>query len=124
MRGFQDEREDMTRIILTIVVVLALAGCRQEPPKLDSGLKGYDPHLVETARADCVKKGGRFGQGGTGGSFLCFQTTKDANKSCTKKGDCDGLCLARSRTCAPVKPLFGCNDVLTDNGVPATICIE
>lgn len=114
----------MVRVVLVILAIVTLGGCREEPRTLDSGLEGYDPHMVDTARADCIKDGGRFGAGGTGGSFLCFKTTKDANKSCRRKGDCEGLCLARSRTCAPVKPLFGCNDVLGENGVLATICIE
>ena len=112
------------RSFLIMLALLALTGCKQEPPKLESGLEGYDPHLVETARAACLKKGGRFGAGGLGSGLLCYENTRDANKSCSKAGDCEGLCLARSKTCAPVKPLFGCNEVLTDSGRASTICID
>ena len=38
--------------------------------------------------------------------------------------DCDGMCLARSRTCSPIKPLFGCQDVLADNGTVGTVCVD
>lgn len=111
----------------SLVIVLALVvltGCKQEPAKLDSGLAGYDPHLIDIERTACLKKGGRFGQGSLPGTFLCYENTRDGNKACTRESDCEGLCLARSRSCAPVKPLFGCNDVLTDDGTAATICIN
>ncbi len=112
------------RSLMIVLALLALIACKQEQPGLDSGLAGYDPHLVDIERASCVEKGGRFGAGGTAGSFLCYMKTRDANKSCTRASDCDGLCLARSRTCAPIKPLFGCNDVLAENGALSTVCIE
>ena len=104
--------------------LLALVACKAEEPKLDSGLAGYDPHLVDIERNSCLKKGGRFGSGAATGTFLCYENTPDANQSCSKASDCEGLCLARSRTCAPVKPLFGCNEVLSENGSTATVCIE
>ena len=50
--------------------------------------------------------------------------TRDGGKSCKRERDCEGLCLARSRTCAPIQPLFGCNDILQDNGVMVTLCID
>ncbi len=107
-----------------MLALVVLAGCKPEPPKLDSGLEGYDPDLVQTSRAACLKKDGRFAPAGPGGGLICYENTRDANKSCSRESDCEGLCLARSRTCAPVKPLFGCNEVLTDSGRAATICID
>ena len=56
--------------------------------------------------------------------MICIQPTRDGGKRCTRESQCDGVCLARSGTCAPVKPLLGCNEVLQDNGVRATLCIE
>ena len=50
------------------------------------------------------------------GLHSCITPTRDAGKSCRKAGDCEGLCLARSRTCAPIEPLFGCNAVLQEDG--------
>lgn len=54
----------------------------------------------------------------------CVFTTRDGGKSCRKESDCDGACLARSGTCAPIKPLFGCNDILQADGRQVTLCID
>jgi hypothetical protein len=47
-----------------------------------------------------------------------------AHKSCSAASDCQSACLARSRSCAPVKPLLGCNEVLTNSGVAVTECVN
>lgn len=112
---------DMWRI-LVFGLILGLAACQQKDAPLASGLDGYDPHAVEIQRNECAESGGRFGQGGLTGTFVCYEDTADANKSCSVGSDCDGECLARSRTCAPVKPLVGCNDVLTNAGRLTTVC--
>ena len=72
----------------------------------------------------CIKKGGTWRSTGKSGGEACFNLTKDAGKSCKRESDCDGYCLARSRTCAPFKPMFGCNEILQDNGVMVTLCID
>jgi len=110
-------------IRLAIVLVLGVTACQPEPEPLDSGLKGFDPNLIEREKAACADRGGRWGQGGGGGRFVCYTDTRDAGRSCTSSNDCEGLCLARSASCAPVTPLFGCNDVLTGGG-QATICVD
>jgi hypothetical protein len=56
--------------------------------------------------------------------MICQFTTRDGGKRCTRESQCEGLCLARSGTCAPVEPLMGCHDILQDNGTRATQCIE
>ena len=48
----------------------------------------------------------------------------DGGKRCNRESQCDGVCLARSRTCSPFKPLFGCNEILQDNGARVTLCVE
>lgn len=108
----------------TIGLILSLAACQQSDVPLSSGLDGYDPHLVDIRRAECTERGGRFGSGGLTGTFVCYENTDDANKSCSAASDCEGLCLATSRSCAPVKPLFGCNEILTNSGAKTTICIN
>jgi len=105
-------------------VCLLLSACQHQALNPDFGLAGYDPNLIENQRALCLENGGRFGRGGVSGSFACYQNTRDAGQSCSAGSDCQGLCLARSRTCAPVTPLFGCQQVLTNSGVQATLCIE
>ena len=104
--------------------LLLISACQHEQEPPDTGLAGYDPDLIEKQRAQCEAKGGRFGKGGLGGSFVCYENTRDANKSCRSGLDCEGLCLARSRTCSPVKPFFGCHDILSDSGLRSTLCID
>jgi hypothetical protein len=108
------------RRVLPLLLVMALVGCKPEAPDLD----GPGPEDFLDQKAACEKHDGRWGQGGASGFFVCYQTTRDGGKSCDKGTECDGLCLARSRTCAPVKPLFGCQEVLTDGGVAATLCLD
>lgn len=116
--------------ILTVAgLVLSLAACQDEPPHdgegYGYGLSGFDPAQVETQKAACEARGGEFRPGGLGGLMTCFETPKDAGKSCTSSGDCStGQCLARSRTCAPIKPLFGCNDLLDAEGRRVSLCVD
>lgn len=72
----------------------------------------------------CERKGGDWSKVGKGTLRACVLQTRDGGKSCTKESDCDGVCLARSRTCSPLKPLYGCNDILQDNGARVTLCID
>jgi hypothetical protein len=71
----------------------------------------------------CERKRGNWIDTGKG-SKICQFTTRDGGKSCTRESQCEGLCLARSRTCAPATPLLGCNEILQDDGSRATQCIE
>lgn len=72
----------------------------------------------------CEKQGGSWGNVGKSGSKTCIKRTRDGGKECRKESDCDGLCLARSGTCAPVKPLFGCNEILQNDGRRVTLCVD
>lgn len=72
----------------------------------------------------CEEDGGIWARAGDGGGMACVRTTRDSGKQCRSKTDCEGECLARSRTCAPVQPLFGCNAVLMDNGAEVNLCID
>ncbi|MEO1307433.1 MAG: hypothetical protein AAFV38_05755 [Pseudomonadota bacterium] len=78
--------------------------------------------LFEQEQLACEKQGGRFGKGGDQGLNYCFRTPKDAGKACSGSADCEGICLAKSRTCAPVVPLLGCNEELVARGRVATTC--
>ena len=79
---------------------------------------------VDVAHKSCIAKGGEFIRDGQGNGFFCSQTPLDAGKSCSAASDCQSACLARSRSCAPVKPLLGCNEVLTNSGVAVTECVN
>jgi hypothetical protein len=79
--------------------------------------------FMDQAHAECIRKGGDY-ISAKGGSFVCLLVPKDAGKSCRRADDCQSACLARSRTCAPVAPLLGCNDILTGSGIAVTQCID
>lgn len=108
------------RAMLAATLLLALGACREDAGALPPAGEGR----VAAQQADCIADGGRWGEGGKPGIFICYRPTRDAGALCTKSGDCEGFCLARSRTCAPVKPLFGCNDVLGATGAKSTICVD
>lgn len=76
------------------------------------------------AQVACEVDRGLWSRTGSGEIFACVQRTRDGGKRCDSKSDCDGECLARSRSCSPLKPLFGCNEVLMDNGAAVTLCLE
>jgi len=86
------------------------------------------PDLPEVAKSAeqvlCERTGGQWAVAGESGAHFCVKPTRDGGKSCSKEGDCIGMCLARSGTCAPLMPLFGCNEVLDKEGRRVTLCIE
>ena len=81
------------------------------------------PDANAEVRALCTRNNGNFTRT-QAGAFVCVSRTRDAGKSCTASSQCQGSCLARSGTCAPVKPLIGCHEIATVEGAVATVCIE
>ncbi len=112
------------KLFAVLGVLFVLAACDPVEEAADTGLAGFDPNLVENQRAACEQSGGRFGKGGLSGAFVCYQDTGEVNKSCSSSNDCAGYCLARSRTCAPITPMFGCQEVLGRLGATSTLCLE
>lgn len=76
------------------------------------------------AQISCERKGGSWTSVGKAKFRACVKTTKDSGKACTRQSQCDSQCLARSGTCAPFKPMFGCNEVLQENGARVMLCID
>ena len=111
------------RGMLVSVCLFILAACQEDGTDEIASTSVF-PDLIAQQREKCLEDGGRWGAtpGDTG--FTCFQTLSDANKRCSVESDCEGLCLARSQTCAPVKPFFGCHEVLGSNGLRQTRCVE
>ena len=72
----------------------------------------------------CESKGSKWFKIGDGEKYACVKLTRDAAKRCDRESQCDGVCLARSGTCSPFKPLYGCNEILQDNGARVTLCLE
>jgi hypothetical protein len=106
---------------LALIALLALAACQTDAP---APLPPVGEAKVAQERAACEARGGQFRSGGKSGGLICFTTPRDAGKQCTRASQCDSGCLARSQTCAPIKPLFGCNEILTDDGQRVTQCID
>jgi hypothetical protein len=83
------------------------------------------PVKVKTAgQIACEKHGGSFVVFGATGAMTCQMPTRDGGKQCRRESDCDGVCLARSNTCAPVKPLLGCQAILQNDGRRVDLCID
>jgi hypothetical protein len=78
--------------------------------------------LLDSDRVICEAKGGRWSR--AGGGFTCITPTADANNQCRAAADCEGYCLARSGTCAPFTPLYGCHDIIAPSGGMQTVCIN
>ncbi len=82
------------------------------------------PALLSPAALACKKKGGRYIKTGSGDLRACVKVTGEEGKRCTRETDCSGSCLARSGTCSPVTPLFGCNEILQADGRRVTLCLD
>ena len=97
---------------------------REEEPALNEAVAAEPEPLKSKDQVLCEKRGGNWSNAGKSNSKTCIQRTRDAGKQCRKKGDCSSACLARSGSCAPFKPLFGCNEILQKDGSRVTLCIE
>ena len=110
----------MRRAALILFAALALSACREAPETTAPGIPPSD--ALEQATRECTRSGGQMVNAGITNAKVCLRDMPDSGKQCRKAGDCQGDCLARSGTCAPVKPLFGCNEILMDNGQRAVLC--
>jgi hypothetical protein len=108
-------------LVASFIALGILAGCQSDPV---TTLPPVGAARVEQERLACFKQGGNFGPVGGGGSLACVRPTRDSGKQCTRETDCEGRCLARSGTCAPLTPLFGCNDILQADGRRVTLCVD
>lgn len=79
---------------------------------------------LSPAQQRCEARGGIYAASPAGGAFTCLKRTRDGGKRCDQDRDCQGQCLARSRTCAPLDPLLGCNEVLQDDGYVVNLCLN
>jgi hypothetical protein len=74
------------------------------PDPAETDIQGKNPPKSEAQRA-CESRGGLWARG-------------------RSKADCQGQCLARSMTCAPALPMFGCHEVVERSGMRVTLCID
>lgn len=71
----------------------------------------------------CESKRGMWSKN-SNGTLTCVHYTKDAAKRCTKSTQCESECLARSGSCAPYRPLLGCNEILDNMGRRMSQCVQ
>lgn len=95
-----------------------------QPPAADAAPQPDSAAPKTAAHLFCEKSKGRWVMAGETGAFYCASTTRDGGKQCSVKTQCQGQCLARSGTCSPIIPLYGCNDVLEKDGRMVTLCID
>lgn len=82
------------------------------------------PPPLDPLTLDCQSRGGQWANVGQTSFKACVLPTRDGGKQCRAKTDCQGECLARSGSCSPIAPLFGCNDILTEGGLRVSQCIN
>lgn len=115
----------MVRAILTGTMLTlalgALGACRMDgPPKLPPAGKA-----MSTSQDDaCIASGGVWSNEYGKRTKVCVHYTTDARKMCTRSSQCQGACLARSHSCSPIRPLLGCQEILTDSGLRMTQCVN
>lgn len=115
---------DALRRGLTVLgCVFLLASCQEDGPAASTASEPV-PDILSKAQAQCERSGGTWGLTPGKATFICYRNLSDAGKLCSGADDCKGLCLARSRTCSPIEPFYGCHEVLSKGGVLQTLCIE
>lgn len=113
----------LCRVWATLFVLIALVACDEDSPD-QSEPQSIFPQTLDGEREACEGSGGTWGGVGNGIAFVCYRNLPDANKVCETSSDCAGMCLARSRTCTPITPFYGCHEVISDAGLRQTVCLE
>jgi len=109
----------------------AAAATTAEAPRMSAAARAAEtpaapppPEAVKSpSQIACEKTGGRFAKAGNSTTFVCARETRVGGKSCRRETDCEGLCLARSRSCSPITPVLGCQESLTQDGLRVTECV-
>jgi hypothetical protein len=107
-----------------LMIAAGLAACQYgDLPPLEK--RPGDPPMSELRKqqAECLEQGGTFAPAGLYG-HACFVEMPDAGKACRRATDCTGTCLAETRSCARVEPLFGCYAFLDADGNRIDICVD
>jgi hypothetical protein len=104
-----------------VLALAALSGC-QDDAALAPEPVGQARIALE--RKTCESLGGNLVSSASGAVLFCQKPTRDSAKACASARDCEGACLARSRSCAPVMPMLGCTEVLSEAGFVVTECVQ
>ena len=111
------------RVLTVVLCSFALFGCQEDGLSVSESETDV-PDILALEQRACEKDGGNWALAPSKVGFTCYRQTRDASEPCAKDTDCQGLCLARSRTCAPITPFFGCHEILSASGTRQTLCIE
>lgn len=107
--------------LATLLLLAAVTAC--QPGTEPAQNVGVEADRTDREKAACLARGASWSRV-AGTVFTCVEQTGDGGQSCQSSATCKGVCLARSMTCAPVRPLFGCNEILNDSGLRVTMCRE
>lgn len=113
----------MHRLIILAALLLNMDGCwfTPQPDTVEQVEERLPyPDSLET----CEAAGGHWDYGGLRHQQLCFMPQPDAGQACSKASDCNGVCLADSKTCSPEHPIFGCYSYLREDGSESMICVD
>lgn len=111
------------RVMTVVLCCFSLVACQEDGPEVSESGTAI-PDILAIERTACEREGGRWALAIGKSTYVCYEDLNDANKTCSTANDCKGLCLARSRSCSPVKPFFGCHEVLSSTGVRQTLCVQ
>lgn len=77
----------------------------------------------EKENGKCLENGGNYEKMGMLQMYQCNMPAKDSGKTCSDSKECEGSCLAETKTCSENTINFGCIPIL-ENGEEVTICID
>ncbi len=82
-----------------------------------------EEQVLAQQKVECLEAGGRWGRGGILALQQCFPNYSDGGKSCNRDSDCQGMCMADTRSCSQTFS-YGCLSYLNDEGKAEEICID
>ncbi len=118
-------------LLATTVFVLTMA-CNEDLPgempnedqiRVVSEQSGMSISDVREYYLNCAREGGKGIIGGFG-QPACEKQAPDAGQACTQDSDCEGFCMAETKTCTPQNPMFGCFATLPSPGKEAMVCVD
>lgn len=124
------------RSCAVVVLVALLGACSSAPPIADTATP--TPEASEAYReardVDCQAAGGTLQRLGRLQREQCVIPYADAGRSCSRKSDCSGQCLATGEVTAgstatgtcqrDASQTFGCRQRIDDGKAQGTICVD
>lgn len=129
------------RLCASLALTVLLAACSSTPPPADAASTATPADSPEAAAAyqeardvDCRAAGGTLQPLGRLQRVQCVIPYADAGRTCSRKSDCTGQCLAEgepaagaaaSGTCQrDISQNFGCRQRIDEGKAQGTICVD